>query len=63
MKAMYYIKIERKDGETRVTQPASARKALHDFNLVVRVGNLCDKSVSIYKVGETLPKRVHLFNV
>ena len=63
MKAMYYIKIERKDGETRVTEPASARKALHDFNLVVRVGNLCDKSVSIYKVGETLPKRVHLFNV
>lgn len=35
MKAMYYIKIERKDGETRVTEPASARKALHDFNLVV----------------------------
>ena len=62
MKAMYYIKIERKDGETRVTEPASARKALHDFNLIVRVGNLCDKSVSIYKVGETLPKRVHLFN-
>lgn len=63
MKAMYFIKIERKDGETRVTEPASARKALHDFNLIVWVGNFSEQSVSIYKVGEELPKRVHLFNV
>ncbi len=63
MKANYIVKIERKDGEARVTEPLTARKAFHDFNLVVRLGNLCDKSVSIYKVGEQLPKRVHLFNV
>ena len=44
MKAMYFIKIERKDGETRVTEPASARKALHDFNLIVGLAILSKKA-------------------
>lgn len=58
MKAMYFIKFRRLDGEITVSQRMSARVALLFFNSLK--GN---REVSIYKVGEDLPKRVHLFNV
>lgn len=68
MKANYIVKIEQTNGEVIASAGMSARNAIEDFNLFVNEFKPecmrgLDKSVSIYKVGEDLPKRVHLFNV
>lgn len=68
MEANYIVKIEQTNGEVISSSEMNARNAIEDFcQFVNEPKPECmqgiDKSVSIYKAGEPLPKRVHLFNV